>query len=51
MIRKIKKLLFITVTTIIIGFTLTGCDAEATDNCVLHGNCRRRRKGSDRRGL
>ena len=32
MIRKIKKLLFITVTTIIIGFTLTGCDAEATDN-------------------
>lgn len=32
MIRKIKKLLFITVTTITIGFALTGCDAEATDN-------------------
>lgn len=35
MIRKIKKLLFITVTTIIIGFTLTGCDAEATDNIEI----------------
>lgn len=32
MIRKIKKLLFITVTTITIGFALTGCGAEATDN-------------------
>lgn len=32
MIRKIKKLLFITVTTITIGLALTGCDAEATNN-------------------
>ena len=39
MIRKIKKLLFITVTTITIGFALTGCDAEATDNIdIMEGH-------------
>lgn len=30
--KQAEKIVFITVTTITIGFALTGCDAEATDN-------------------